>query len=420
MGPAEMELGSSRRWLPLPTAVRFDVVVAVVLTVLAIIDAVADEVLAGEREPDALAFGLIVLAGVSLVWRRSNPLAVLVVVGVAMITFWLRDHGAFLAVLGLPSLYAVAVYEEDRARAWFGIITASLSMMIAASFTVLNPPDGYLFPNAITMAAYLAATAAIGVVVRNRARIFVDTQRRVERAEAERRVAAERAVIAERSRIAREMHDVVAHGMSVVAIQASAAQELVYEDPDKAFHVLGQIEEASRSALSDLRRMLGALRTESRDEAASLLPQPGIPDVADIVSEARAAGIDVELAIAGHQRRLAPGIELAAYRIIQESLTNVRKHAAPMAAANVTIDFGVRSLRLEITDNGGGDRPRSGEPGGGHGLVGIHERADIYGGACSAGPSSEGGWAVRVSLPISAADEQHIQATDPAVEDGAR
>ena len=387
---------------------------------LAGIDAVAFEPLDGQREPDGLAFVMIGLAGISLVWRRSQPLTVLVVVGVAMISFWLRGHGAFLAVLGLPSLYAVAVYEEDRARAWFGMIAAGLSMMIAASFTVLNPPDGYLFPNAITMAAYLAATAAIGVVVRNRARIFVDTQRRVERAEAERRAAAERAVIAERSRIAREMHDVVAHGMSVVAIQASAAQEIVYDDPDKAFQVLGHIEEASRAALSDLRRMLGALRPETGDEAASLLPQPGIADVAGIVREASAAGIDVELAIAGHERRLAPGIELAAYRIIQESLTNVRKHAGPATSADVTIDFGARSLCLEISDDGGGERSQTGEIGGGHGLTGIQERADIYDGSCSAGPLPEGGWAVRVSLPISYADEHQSLAINPAIGDGAR
>lgn len=418
MGARSVDVRTKSRRKPSVGPLMFDIAVAALLTTLAIIDAVADEVLAGEREPDAMAFGLIVVAGLSLVWRRRKPLVVLAVVGVAMITFWLRDHGAFLAVLGLPSLYAVAVHEEDRRWAWIGMVTASVSMMVAASFTVLNPPDGYLFPNAITMAAYLAATAAIGIVVRNRSRIFIDTQRRAERAEAERRIAAERAVIAERARIAREMHDVVAHGMSVVAIQASAAQEVVYQDPERAHAVLEQIEETSRASLSDLRRMLGALRAVGDPQAASLEPQPGLADLAVVVSETRAAGIDVAFVIVGDQRRLAAGIELAAYRIIQESLTNVRKHAGPPAVAEVTIEFGPHSLGIRVADDGSGDHRSAIEVAGGNGLVGIRERAEIYGGTFSAGPTPDGGWEVRVSLPIAEADEQHAGDTHPQLEEG--
>ena len=210
--------------------------------------------------------------------------------------------------------------------------------MLAASVSVLDTADGFAYLTALSVAAFLIGAIAAGVIIRNRERIFVDTERRAAAAEADRVAEAERAVVRERSRIAREMHDVVAHSMSVVAVQAAAGREIVHADPDKAAEVFARIEAVGRESLTELRRMLGVLR-DAGDEAASLSPQPGIADIAAAVAESSATGVATELVIEGHQRPLAPGVELTAFRIVQEALTNVRKHGGRSASATVRISY---------------------------------------------------------------------------------
>ena len=383
-----------------------DVVLAIVLTVLAVLDVAADEVLEGERAPDAIAYGLVVAGGVALLWRRRNPVLVAVVIGIVMNLYWLRDHGAYLALLGLPSLYAVAIYGERRKRAWIAMGGLVVAMLVGAGFTILRAPEGFRYPNAVTMAAYLLATAATGLAVRDRRRAFERTTRRAARAEAERRRGAAEAVMEERSRIAREMHDVVAHGMSLIAVQASAAKEVVRTSPEQAEELVRRIETVSRESLTEMRRMLGALRSGDAEDLASLLPQPGLGDLAGIVEEARASGIEVNVSVGGDERRLAPGIELAVYRLLQESLTNVRKHAGEGAAASISIEFGPKSIAIEVLDDGAGRSSRSQAGGSGHGVIGMRERVEIYGGTFSAGPRPEGGWAVRARLPLADSDER--------------
>ena len=156
--------------------------------------------------------------------------------------------------------------------------------------------------------------------------------------------------------------------------------------------------------VKDWRQYERGLRSRGDVERASLLPQPGLSDLASVVEESGKAGIDVELAITGAQRTLSPGLELAAYRIVQESLTNVRKHAGPSASARVSIDFGVRTLGVEVSDTG--YRKPASEPGEGSGLIGMRERVEIYGGRFSAGPGAAGGWTVRALLPIADTDER--------------
>jgi signal transduction histidine kinase len=301
-------------------------------------------------------------------------------------------------VLGLPALYAVAAHEEHRKRAWWAIGIATASIMLAASVSLLDQPDGFAYATAVSIIGFLAASVAAGVIIRNRERIFVDTERRAAQAEADRVAEAERAVARERSRIAREMHDVVAHSMSVIAVQAAAGREIVHTSPDKAADVFERIETVGREALAELRRMLGVLR-ETGDEQTSLAPQPGIADVATAVEQSSAAGFATTLVVEGDQRPLAPGVELAAYRIVQESLTNVRKHAGSNASATVHITYHPQSLTVEVTDDGRGAVSALARSGAGQGLIGMRERVEIYGGELTAGPRTGGGFAVRAVLP---------------------
>jgi signal transduction histidine kinase len=249
------------------------------------------------------------------------------------------------------------------------------------------------------MIAFIAAAIAAGVLMRNRERIFVDTERRAAEAERDRAAAAERAVATERSRIAREMHDVVAHSMSVISVQAAAGREIVHTNPDKAAEVFARIETVGRESLAELRRMLGVLR-ETGEGGPSLTPQPGIGDVPAAVAESTEAGVPTELVVDGDPRPLPPGIELAAYRIVQEALTNIRKHAGRSASARVHLRYEPTSLLVEVRDDGRGAASALAGIGAGHGLIGMRERVEVYGGELWAGPQRGGGFTVRASLPI--------------------
>jgi len=283
-------------------------------------------------------------------------------------------------------MYAVAAHAEHRRRAWWAMAIASIVLVTAAAIGLMDRPDGFNYLEAVSMIGFLIAAMAAGVIVRNRERIFVDTERRAAQAEADRLAEAERAVERERTRIAREMHDVVAHGMSVIAVQAAAGREIVHTNPEKA-------------ALAELRRMLGVLR-ETGDERTSLAPQPGIADVTAAVEQSSSAGVATTLEIDGEQRPLAPGVELAAYRIVQEALTNVRKHAGAAASAAVRITYEPQALTIEVIDDGRGAVSSLASSGGGHGLIGMCERVEIYGGELISGPRPGGGYGVRAVLPV--------------------
>jgi signal transduction histidine kinase len=390
-----------------------DVVIAVLLGTFSLIGVVAESAdpPPGEHAADALAYGLVVVAALALVWRRKAPVTVLAVVTVLVSVFWLLGYASLLSLIGLPALYSVAAYSEDRRLAWVTVVAAAGTLLVVASLTVFDRPEGYELLTAVSMAAFLAAAVAAGVVMRNRERIFVDSERRAALAEADRVAEAERAVASERARIAREMHDVVAHGMSVVAVQAAAGQAIVRTDPDRAAEVFARIEAVGRESLGELRRMLGVLRDAS-GETASLSPQPGLADLADAVVEASESGIATELIVDGERRDLPPGVELAAYRIVQEALTNVLKHAGASASAQVRLAYERDAVVLEVTDDGRGAVTSLFGRGGGHGLIGMRERVAIYGGTLSAGPRPGGGYRVRASLPIQHDDER--SATDVA------
>jgi signal transduction histidine kinase len=390
--------------------VLVDVLFAGFIAVLAVADVAAPEAMPGQRDADLLAYAMVLVGAMSLVWRRRAPVAVLAVVTAVILTYWMRGHGSFLSVLGLPAWYAVAVHGTNRRWAWAAIASATLVALVVASLTILDTVDGFDFVNLTSVAAYLAGATGAGVVVRNRERIFVDTQRRAEEAEADRLVEAQRAVARERSRIAREMHDVLAHSMSVIAVQAAAAQEIARSNPAKVVNVLGRIEAIGRESLTEMRRMLGVLR--DGDEPISLAPQPTLNDVRTVIAQCAESGIPTELVITGDQRALPAGIDLAAFRIVQEALTNVLKHAGP-CGATVRLNYGVDALRIAVIDDGCGSGSTSSKSGGGHGLIGMRERVEIYDGEFSAGPAPEGGYRVRAVLPLDA------RATLPASQDTA-
>lgn len=382
--------------------VLVDIVVAVVVAVLSVADvAAASDGPIARRPADALAFGLVIAGSLTLFWRRRAPITVLFVVTAVLVAMYLREYGAYVSVLGLPALYAVAAHEDRRRWAWWAIVGSSTVLMLAASASLLDRDDGFAYPTALSMTAFLAAAVTAGVVVRNRERIFVDTERRATAAEADRVAEAERAVARERSRIAREMHDVVAHSMSVIAVQASAGREVVHASPDKAAEVFERIETVGRESLTELRRMLGALRGSGDGERdASLSPQPGIADIVHAVAQSSASGVPTELVVEGDERDLAAGVELAAYRIVQEALTNVRKHGGGAASARVRIAYETNAVVVEVIDDGRGASTSLAASGAGHGLIGMRERVDIYGGRFASGPRPGGGYGVHAVLPI--------------------
>ena len=201
----------------------------------------------------------------------------------------------------------------------------------------------------------------------------------------------------ERARIARELHDVVAHSVSATVIQAEAAEEVLSDAPDRARQSLARIQDTGREALGEMRRLLGIMR--DGPGSGELAPQPRVADLERLVKESRREHLSVTLSVEGERRELPAGVELSAYRIVQEALTNVRKHAGRPAEASVLVRYGEAALELEIADDGQG--PRAGD-GQGHGLIGMRERVAFFGGEFSAAPGKEGGFVVRASFPLPA------------------
>ena len=222
-----------------------------------------------------------------------------------------------------------------------------------------------------------------------------DSAERLLRAQAEHEAQTRRAVEAERARIAGELHDVVTHNVSVMVVQAGAARSVLDSSPDDAREALLAVEASGRTAMSELRHLLGLLAPAGGEEDV-LVPQPGAARVPALVERVRAAGLSVELSVTG-ARDLPPGVDLAAYRVVQEALTNVIKHAGTSRAA-VVLEYRPDDLLITVTDDG---RPATGPGGpGGRGLIGLRERIGLYGGELDAGPRPGGGWRVRTRIPV--------------------
>ncbi|MEZ0285921.1 MAG: sensor histidine kinase [Thermoleophilia bacterium] len=321
----------------------------------------------------------------------AAPAATLILLGV-QVAIW--DHsvpysfGAYMMALIATSQFGLLGLTVQ------GLAGAALTALVIA-FAVLRNPEGdaadVVFVNAIAAIAWL-----IGFAFYERNRRTVELTERAERAELTRESEARAAVAEERARIAREMHDVVAHSLSVMVVQAEAAEAMLDSDPERARRPLAAVQQTGRGALGELRRMLGVLR-EMADEGPALAPQPGLSGLDELARHVREAGLPVTVRVEGEPRPLSPGIDLSAYRIVQEGLTNALKHAGP-ATAEVVVRYGQRDLELEVRDDGRGRA--SGANGGGHGLLGMRERVAIYGGDLAAGPRPGGGFALTARLPL--------------------
>ena len=293
----------------------------------------------------------------------------------------------FLAGMGAAMLLG-NLHQDAKARIGLGITVGG-----AAIVTYNNP--AYQAGDLLFTPALFAIGWLVGFALRERSDQTAAAEERAARAEREREAAARVAVAEERGRIARELHDVVAHAVSVMVLQVGAVRHRMPESDTEDRDALTNAEHAGRTALVEMRRLLNAMR-EDGDEL-ELLPRPGLGDLDSLVDEVRAAGLPVRLRVRGQPATLPPGLDLSAYRIVQEALTNTLKHARASYAA-VDVSYTSTDLRLEVRDDGSG--APSANAGVGHGLVGIRERVKIFGGDMSAGAADGGGFVVRARLPM--------------------
>jgi signal transduction histidine kinase len=246
----------------------------------------------------------------------------------------------------------------------------------------------------------------VGDSLRTRRAYYAELEERAARLHREREAQSKAAVAAERARIARELHDVVAHNVSVMVVQADGAAYVLDAAPDQAKQALRTISQTGRLALAEMRRLLGVLRA-SDDSGSEYLPQPGVDQLGELIRQVRGAGLPVDFDVKGTARPLSSGVELTAYRVVQEALTNTRKHGGPLASATVRLNYGERELRMLIDDDGHGARQELYQEGGadglGQGLIGMRERIAMLGGTLDTGPRPGGGFRVSAALPLRAA-----------------
>jgi signal transduction histidine kinase len=360
--------------------VRLDVILAAALAVGSELEAWFGSATGQERVVIAVA-GPLMASTVAV--RRRYPaaagIAAALIADVVALA-WKPPNVVSFGIAWLCSLYALTIWTTPRLFA-LGATAMALPTLVAAA--IGGGPKGGV--------SFTVVTLVVMLLVR---RIVGDRERRAQMAERERDLVAREAVVEERARIARELHDVIAHHVSMIVLQAGAERRVLDGANASTREVLETVERTGRSALTEMRRLLGMLRGDANEP---LIPQPGLTDVPLLVGQLREAGLPVALHVEGEQRELPVGIELSAYRIVQEALTNALKHAGE-SSASVRIRYGSESLELEIADDGtGASAPVAS---GGHGLVGMRERVALYGGSLDAGRRPSGGFVVRVLLPI--------------------
>jgi signal transduction histidine kinase len=337
---------------------------------------------------------LISAMGLSLLWRRDRPFVPVVCCGIGMpLAAAVLTAPPYIfvsiAMISTASYSAGAHLERRQALRGLALIVVSLTTVV-----LIFDPSDWFFPIAIFgIVPWLA-----GRTIRNQTLLARELAEKAELAEHAREEEERRAITGERSRIARELHDVLAHNLSVMVVQAGGARRIVGRRPDQAAEVADLIERTGREALAELRQMFGPVR---HGDGEDLQGPVGIDRVEELAARARAAGLPVHVHVEGERVRLHAGVDLTAYRVVQEALTNTLKHGGD-AQASVTVSYEPNEVVLSIEDDGVGADGASGELGelgGGHGLVGMRERVELYGGVLQAGSRPGGGFAVRVRLP---------------------
>jgi signal transduction histidine kinase len=379
-----------RSWLG-RSALVIDAWVAVALLLLVVV-----QVGVSTPDPDSARFLLFApVVALPLTWRRRAPLVTVLVVSAAicvqsLIAEPVPAFGEFLSLMLVS--YSVAAHAALR-EAVLGLLAVAVAVAVQGlRDPLVTSPFEVVYP-----VVYFGGAWLVGRITRRRRLHAVDLQQRAIELEQDREENARAAVAQERSRIAHELHDVIAHSVSVIVVQAAAAEEIAERDPTRTREALRTIRGVGNDALAEMRRLLGVLR--NADDELALDPQPGVERLGELVGQAEAAGMTVHITVEGQHRPLPPGVNLTAYRVVQEALTNVRKHAHT-SEAQVLLRYVPEAIELAISDNG---RGAAGAPqpsnGAGHGLIGMRERVSLYGGTVNAGTRPNGGFSVEVRLP---------------------
>ncbi|EYR62775.1 histidine kinase [Actinotalea ferrariae CF5-4] len=421
--PPDPDVSGWTRAAPDADALRNDVLLAVGLFVASILSFTLWQVAGMYEDPAPAWLSVLCLAGVTLplALRRRRPCLVLVVVGATFIVLGsTRVPETLVANIALfLALYTVGAWAGDRRRAGVvrgAVIVAMFVWLLVALFHSTTDPDAlpdlsragvfsplvaFLLIQLLTNVAYFAAAYWFGENAWNAARARARVEARTCELEAERRVVASQAVALERLRLARELHDAVAHHVSLMGVQASAARTLLPAEASAASQALEHVEEAARQAIDELQGILGTLRDAGAGEGHDAVGSLDVERLPQLVEETAATGLPVSFQVVGEPRPLPPLVSLNLYRIAQEALTNTRKHAGRGATADVRLRYVPAGVEIEITDDGVGAR-RGTSTGSGLGLVGMRERVAADGGTLEAGPRPRGGFLVRAHVPLAA------------------
>lgn len=362
-----------------------------------------------EQEPSRALAGSVVMAvllPLLMVFRRRYPdITTVAAVALGLVQVALQIPPNFSSLAYLVFAYTGAAFGAS----WTSRLALAAGVA-AGPLTVWRFQDGpsenskwlqVVFLSTLMTTPFILCWAW-GRLTRVRRAYLIELEDRAARLERERDAQSKVAVAAERARIARELHDVVAHNVSVMIVQADGAAYVLDNSPQQAKEALGTIASTGRQALVEMRRLLGVLRTA--DTAEEYVPQPGVEELPELLDQVRAAGLPVEYSTTGEPAELPRGVELTVYRIVQEALTNVRKHGGPDARARVAVDFRDRDLEVLIEDDGRGTTAEQlaagGSDGQGHGLIGMRERIGMVSGSLDIGPRPGGGFRIRAVLPL--------------------
>ncbi|GII83023.1 two-component sensor histidine kinase [Sphaerisporangium siamense] len=349
----------------------------------------------GVRLTVASYLGLSALLIAPLLWRRTRPVLTFAAVSAVAFAQWLMRVDVVPADLAV----LVAMYGVVSRCALRWAIPAGLVAELGACLALVRW-QGPTFGAYASISMFVVAPWVGGIYASVRRRYLESLEERAMRAERERDQQARIAAAAERARIARELHDVVAHNVSVMIVQADGAGYTMDSDPEKARRAVQTISSTGRQALAEMRRLVGVLREDAGPEE-DYAPQPGVAELDDLVAQIRRSGLPVEFTVRGTSRDLPEGEQLVIYRIVQEALTNALKHGGPGARATVEMEYGAREIQLRVTDDGRGAAAPAGVAG--HGLIGMRERVAMYDGSVKASPRPGGGFQVAVRLPVSRA-----------------